>query len=166
MSKKKAPKVNVEKRRAEYEKFISSRDEEYDLWRDLSSQKSSYKEINTTTFDITDNYEPFFDKIFMLAKAFKVKMKQKEFKYEYFRSFFFGGISVRRDDSTDAEVTHDGLTRYIIKVDNDGATKARRSFVDIYVALDDVNELNEENFYDKKKTMKEALSNFCKFYEV
>jgi len=163
---KKAPKVNVEKRRAEYEKFTSTRDEEYDLWRELSSQKISYKEINTTTFDITDNYEPFFDRIYTLAKLFKVKMKTKEFKYEFFRTFFFGGISVRRDDSTDAEVSHDGLTRYIIKVDNDGATKARRAFVDVYVALDDVNEMNEENFPDLKKKMKEALTNFCKFYEL
>jgi len=163
---KKTPKVNVEKRRAEFEKFIDARDEEFDLWKDLSVQKTFYKEINTTTYDITDNYEPFFDKMFALCKAFKVKMKQKEFKYEFFRSFFFGGVGVRRDDSTDVEKEYDGLTRYIVKEDNDGALKARRAFLDIYMALDDAGELKEENFYDLKKKMKEACTNFGKFYEI
>lgn len=163
----KGPKINVEKRRAEYEKFIGTREEEYDTWRDLSAQKGIMKEINTTTYDITENYEPFFDKMYSLVQFFKVKTKQKEFKYEFFRTFFFGGVGVRRDEnSTDVEKQYDGLTRYIIKEDNDGALKARRAFLDIYMALDEVNDLTEENFYDTKKKMKEALTNFCKFYEL
>jgi len=130
-------------------------------------KKSMLKEINTTTYDITENYEAFFDKMFALVQAFKVKTKQKEFRYEFFRSFFFGGVGVRRDEnSTDVEKTYDGLTRYIIKEDNDGALKARRAFLDIYMALDEVNDLTEENFYDTKKKMKEALTNYCKFYEI
>jgi hypothetical protein len=166
MPPKKAPKVNLEKRRAEYEKFIGTRDEEYDCWKDLAAQKPFFKEIGTTTYDITENYEPFFDKMFALCKAFKVKMKQKEFKYDYFRSFFFGGVGVRRDDSTDVEKNYDGLTRFIKKEDNDGSLKARRAFLDIYMALDEVNDLTEENFYELKKKMKDACTNFSKFFEL
>jgi len=166
MSKKKAPKVNVEKRRAEYEKFISTRDEEYDLWKDLAVQKSFLKELTTTTYDITESYERFFDKLFAFCQAFKTKMKTKEFKYEYFRSFFFGGVGVRKDDSTDVEKNYDGLTRYIVKEDNDAALKARRGFLDIYMALEEVNDLTEENFPDAKKKMKETLAAFIKHYEL
>jgi len=166
MSKKKAPKVNVEKRRAEYEKFISTRDEEYDLWKDLAVQKSFLKELTTTTYDITENYERFFDKMFAFCQAFKIKMKVKEFKYEFFRSFFFGGVGVRKDDSTDVEKNYDGLTRYIIKEDNDAALKARRGFLDIYMALEEVNDLTEENFPDLKKKMKEVCTAFIKHYEA
>ena len=166
MSKKKAPKVNVEKRRAEYEKFIGSRDEEYDLWKDLAVQKSFSKELTTTTYDITESYESFFDKLFAFCQAFKIKMKSKEFKYEFFRTFFFGGVGVRKDDSTDVEKNYDGLTRYIVKEDNDAALKARRGFLDIYMALDEVNDLTEENFPETKKKMKEALTGFVKHYEL
>jgi len=167
----KGPKVNVEKRRADYEKFISTREEEYDIWRDLCTQKLVLKEafkkdINTTTYDITEDYDAFFNKMYDLVQAFKVKTKQKEFKYEYFRTFFYGGIGVRRDDSTHVEKIHDGLTRLVLKEDNDGCAKARIAFLAVYSAMDEVNDMTEETFPDLKKKMKEALTQFCKFYEI
>jgi len=160
---------HVEKRRAEYEKFIGTRDEEYDAWGDLCALKGSYKELTTTTNDLTDFYEPLIDKTFALIQAFKVKTKLKELKFDVFRSFFFGGDTIRKNDDSNGtalEKVFDGHTGYVEKPDNDQAIKARRDFLAIYTTLEEVNELTEENFYDTKKKMKDALTAFCKSYEL
>ena len=171
MPKKVAPKkISPEKEAEDYAAYINT--EEYTIWNELSGQKAYfkelYKDISTTTYDITEPYEPMFDNMFRLVKAFNVKTKLKEFRYEHFRSFFYGGIGVRSDDTTDIEKIEDGETRFITKEDNDGAIKARHGFLGVYNCFDDIGELGagEGKFYEIKKRMKDALTNFIKPLEA
>ena len=170
MPKKGAKKLNPEKEAKDYADFINT--EDYSIWNELCGQrayyKELYKEISTTTPDITEPYEPFFDNMFRLVKAFKVKTKLKEFKYEHFRSFFYGGSSVgfKNPVTNKIEMVNDGETRFIDAEDNNAAEKARHGFLDVYNMFDDMtlNELGagEGKFYEIKKRMKDALTNFIK----
>jgi hypothetical protein len=156
MPPRKLARQNTEQLLQEFEKFQES--EEYQLMRELASDKRDLPEISTSTDDLTDNFQPFLDKFLKLAKIYKCKPK-KEFKHEYFRGVFFGGIASGTSQNIPREI--DKVTYIFVKSDNDSAYKVRQNFLAVMTFVEELDQLTEKNFQENKKKIAKLLKDFC-----
>lgn len=152
---------NSEQLEAEFEKYKGT--EEYSIWRDFADQKNLFPKLTTTTDDLTEEFQPFFDKLGELLKIFKVKVK-KELIHLYFRGIFFGGIA--SGTAQDIPRIIDNVKFSISKIDNDDAYRARQNFLAIYMMLDDFHEMNAKNYQENRKKMIKALKDFSSAYDT
>ena len=129
--------------------------DEFKKWVELSHIKKDYPEITETSDDLTGKWQFVEDKIMELSKCFKVKTKMKELKHEHVRSFFFA-----REDKDNFQI--DGVIAGVVKEHSDGAWHLRRKFIEIWNALDEIQEYNEENFQEARKKMSKNLTELFK----
>ena len=132
--------------------------DEYKKWLELSEFKKDYPEITETSGDLTGKWQMAEDKIWAFSKLFKVKTKMKDLKHEHVRSFFFA-----REDKDNFQI--DGVMAGVVKEHSDGAWHLRRKFIEIWKALDDVSEVNENDFQAARKKMGKDLTELYKLMQ-
>lgn len=107
--------------------------------------------------DLTDFWEPLYDKLFRLGLQWKQTAKLKEIKSEWMRPLFFCGI--------EEKIKIDGKVFPLIPEDKEVVYKAqeiRRHFGYLVSSLLDFDKIDNFNFKKTKKTIQDNCKGFFK----
>lgn len=142
---------------AKWEDFSVSK--EFKLWYNLKEMCLFY-EINESKLidyhDLTDFWEPLFEKIFRLGLQYKQTAKLKEIKIDWVRPMFFSGI--------EDKLIIDGKC-WTTEAEREALNKAqelKRNFSYLVTAILDYDKVDSSNFKKLKKVLQDCSKTFFK----
>jgi len=142
---------------AKWEDFSVSK--EFKLWYNLKEICLLY-EINESKLidyhDLTDFWEPLFEKVFRLGLQYKQTAKLKEIKIEWMRPMFFTGI--------EDKLVIDGKC-WTTEAEREALNKAqelKRNFSYLVTAILDYDKVDSSNFKKQKKNLQDCSKGFFK----
>lgn len=142
---------------AKWEDYSVSK--EFKLWYHLKEMCLFY-EINESKLidyhDLTDFWEPLFEKIFRLGLQYKQTAKLKEIKIDWMRPMFFSGI--------EDKLVIDGKC-WTTEAEREALNKAqelKRNFSYLVTAILDYDKVDSSTFKKLKKTLQDCSKTFFK----
>jgi len=142
---------------AKWDDFLVSK--EFKLWESLKEMCISY-DINESRLidyhDLTDYWEPLFEKIFRLGLQFKQTGKLKEIKIDWMRPMFFSGI--------EDKLIIDGKC-WTTENERESLNKAqelKRNFKDLVIVILEYDKVDATTFKKMKKNLQDNSKTFFK----
>ncbi len=142
---------------AKWEDFSVSK--EYKLWgvlREMCQTLDISENTLISTHDLTDYWEPLFEKIFRLGVQYKYNGKLKEIKIDWIRPMFFSGIEDKL--IIDGKCWTTELNREAINK----AQELNRNFRDLVNAINDYEKIDSTTFKKMKKVFQDSSKVFFK----
>ena len=133
---------------------------EYKMMLELQRVCKEYDMTEDSYFKMTDIsgvfWEPFLDRLYKLGVVMKFTKKLKEIKMDWIRPLLYFGQ--RSDGIVEVDGRHDIVSKTAIA----GATIVRMSLSHIIADMEHIDIMNEENFKEKWKDVKNEFKIFFK----